>query len=136
MRRRRSATHAASPGLILFASDRDKADPGEIYSLAPGTAPRDVSRSLAADYGLAVAPVGDRIAFWSDRSGAPRVYLARSDGSRLRLVHGMGAPSGADLGSPPAFSADGSKLFVSSTTLTGAAGSPSSTGHAYVVDAR
>ena len=130
------ATRAASPGLILFASDRDKADPGEIYSLAPGSAPRDVSRSLAADYGLAVAPVGDRIAFWSDRSGTPRVYLARSDGSRLRRVQGMGTPWSADLGSPPAFSADGSKLFVSSTVVSGPAGSPASTGHAYVVDTR
>jgi hypothetical protein len=52
----------------------------------------DVSRSLAADYGLAVAPVGDLIAFWSERSGADRLYLARSDGSHVRL---RGAVPGA-----------------------------------------
>src|SRR6476646_4550447 len=72
------SSHAAARGMIVFASDRDKADPGEIYSLAPGSAPRDVSRSLAADYGLAVAPVGDLIAFWSMRSGRDGLYLARS----------------------------------------------------------
>src|SRR5258705_6582333 len=69
------SSHASASGLIVFASDRDKANPGEIYSLAPGSAPRDVSRSLAGDYGLAVAPVGDLIAFWSGRSGVDRVYL-------------------------------------------------------------
>src|SRR4051812_46490808 len=76
------ATHpsrAAAPGVIVFASDRAKAEPGEIFALAPGLAPRSVSRSLAADHGLAVAPVGDRIAFWSSRSGWDQIYLARAD---------------------------------------------------------
>jgi Tol biopolymer transport system component len=110
------SSHASASGLIVFASDRDKANPGEIYSLAPGSAPRDVSRSLADDYGLAVAPVGDLIAFWSGRSGVDRVYLARSDGSHLRLVRGQGpglAGSNGGGGAPLVFSADGSRLFAS-----------------------
>src|SRR5450432_1663118 len=74
-------SQAAAPGLIVFASDRDKSDPGEIYSLASGSAPRDVSNSLAAETELAVDPVGNVIAFWSDRSGQGQVYLSRSDGS-------------------------------------------------------
>jgi len=87
---RAGASHAASPGLIVFASDRGKYNPGEIYSLAPGVAPRDISHTLATEHGLAVAPVGDQIAFWSSRSGEDEVYLARSDGTRLRLVRGLG----------------------------------------------
>ena len=130
---RSSASHAASPGLIIFASDRDKADPGEIYSLAPGTAPVDVSRSLAPDAGLAVAPVGDRIAFWSDRSGVPRLYLARSDGTHLRLATlGSGQGVWQPGGDPPEFSADGTKLFAAYTTTAGTKLVP----HAYVVDTR
>ena len=108
------SSRTPAPGMIVFASDRDKADPGEIYSLAPGTAPRDVSRSLASDHGLAVAPAGDLIAFWSDRSGADRLYLARSDGSHLRRVDDVGTVrSNVSPGAGPlSFSADGSRLFA------------------------
>ena len=77
-------------GLIVFASDRGKDNPGEIYSLAPGVAPLDISHTLAPEHGLVVAPVGDQIAFWSGRSGDDELYLARSDGTRLRLVRGLG----------------------------------------------
>jgi Tol biopolymer transport system component len=82
---RAGSSHAARAG-IVFSSDRLKSQPGEIYSLAPGTAPRDVSRSLAWDYGLAVSPVGDQVAFWSGRTGIDQIYLARSDGSHVRRV--------------------------------------------------
>ena len=75
-------SHASPAGLIVFASDRAKLNDGEIYSLAPGTQARDVTRSLAGEHDLAVAPRGDLIAFWSDRSGFDRVYLAHADGSR------------------------------------------------------
>ena len=107
-----ASSHAASPGVIVFASDREKLNPGEIYSLAPGSAPRDVSRSLAADYGLAVAPVGDLIAFWSGRSGTDGIYLARSDGSRLRRVAGISSARDPGSGGPLAFSANGSVLVA------------------------
>jgi Tol biopolymer transport system component len=114
---RAGSSHAARAGVIVFASDRDKDEPGEIYSLARATAPRDVSRSLAGDYGLAVAPVGDQIAFWSDRSGSDQIYLARSDGSHLRRVRQAGGdlavPNGTGNGGPLAFSADGTRLFTS-----------------------
>ena len=85
-RARGGPSHASSPGLIVFASDRAKLNNGEIYSLAPGTQARDVTHSLAGEHDLAVAPRGDLIAFWSNRSGFDRVYLAHSDGSRVRLV--------------------------------------------------
>ena len=105
-------SHAAPPGLIVFASDRDKANPGEIYSLAPGRSPNDVSNSLASESDMAVDPVGDLVAFWSDRSGQDRVYLARSDGSHVRLVRTVGAgvpfeqPQGNG-GLPLVFTSDG-----------------------------
>jgi Tol biopolymer transport system component len=111
-------SHAAPQGLIVFASDRDKANPGEIYSLAPGRSPSDVSNSLASESDIAVDPAGDLIAFWSDRSGQGRVYLARSDGSHVRLVRTVGAgvpieqPQG-DGGLPLVFTTDGRRLFAS-----------------------
>ena len=96
----------------------------------------DVSRSLAPDYGLAVAPVGDQIAFWSDRSGAPRLYLARADGTHLRRA-ALGAEGGVwQPGDPPGFSADGTKLFAAYTTTAGTARNPVFVPHAYVVDTR
>ena len=108
-------SQAAPSGVIVFASDRDKFDPGEIHLLGTGSAPRNVSRSAAGEYGLAVAPVGDAIAFWSGRTGTDRVYVARSDGSRLRLVRAVGGdllartPGG---GGALLFSSDGTRLYA------------------------
>jgi hypothetical protein len=45
-------------GEITFVSDRATANPGEIFALAPGAAPRNLSRSPFADVGLATSPVG------------------------------------------------------------------------------
>jgi Tol biopolymer transport system component len=112
---RAGASYAASPGLIVFASDRGKYNPGEIYSLAPGSAPLDVSHTPAREHGLAVAPVGDQMAFWSSRSGDDEVYLARSDGTRLRLVRGLGdsaSSSQSREGGALTFSADGSSIVA------------------------
>ena len=110
---RSGASHAATPGVIVFASDRGKDNPGEIYSLAPGRAPLDISHTLAREHGLAVAPVGDQIAFWSNRGGDDEVYLARSDGTRLRLVRGLAdgpSPGKFREGGTLTFSADGSSI--------------------------
>jgi Tol biopolymer transport system component len=99
-----------APAEIVFSSDRASANPGEVYSLAPGTAPRDVTRSPAAELALAVSPIGRRIAFWSDRSGRWQLYLAGADGSGARPVPGL-ATQGYP-GQAPAFSPDGSQLLV------------------------
>jgi Tol biopolymer transport system component len=133
---RGAPSHAAAPGVIVFASDRDKSDPGEIYSLAPGSAPRDVSRSEAPDYGLAVAPVGNLIAFWSSRGGTDGMYLAREDGSHLRLVRAVrgdlvATPAGS--GGLLAFSADASVVLAVAYTQAAQAGS---TSHLWLVDTR
>ncbi len=133
------SSRAESAGSIVFASDRDKDQPGEIYSLAPGRAPRDISKSLAAESGLAVAPVGDLIAFWSNRSGVDEVYLARSDGFHLQMVRmaDSGVPlrdASASADTPLVFSRDGSRLFAS--YLTSDPVSTVTTAHDFVIDTR
>jgi Tol biopolymer transport system component len=112
---RAGSSHAARAGMIVFASDRLKSEPGEIYSLGAGSAPRDVSRSLAWDYGLAVSPAGDQIAFWSGRTGTDQIYLARADGSGVRRVRQAGGDIVAQNsnGGPLVFSGDGTRLFTS-----------------------
>src|ERR1700712_2730358 len=109
------ASHPGT-GRIVFASDRGRADPGEIYSLGAGSAPRHVAPSPAAEDGLAVSPAGGRIAFWSGRTGGDELFLARADGSHVRLVRGAGreplradGAGGGRLTSP----ADGRRLFGS-----------------------
>ena len=82
-------SRGATASTIVFVSDRDAYQPGEIYSLAPGRPPRNITHNPSTDIGLAVSPVGDTIAFWSDRSGRFRIYLARSDGSHLRVVNDL-----------------------------------------------
>ena len=104
-------SHAAAPAGIVFASDRDKADPGELYEISPsGGRPVDVSRSPAADLGAVASPTQDMLAYWSTRSGRDRLYLARLDGSHLRVVAGMTGSGSSDR---LVFSADGSRLVAS-----------------------
>ncbi len=72
---------------IVFAADRTTTRTGEIYSVDLRTGvTRDISRSLASDSGPAVSPDGDWIAFGSTRSGTLGLYIARLDGSSLRLL--------------------------------------------------
>jgi Tol biopolymer transport system component len=106
-----SARAGDAGGQIVFASARANVDPGEIYALAPGKAPRPVFHSPYAEVALATAPKGRALAFWSDRSGSWRVMIS-PDGARLRsvaIVH-----SGATDGSPwpPVFSPDGAQVVI------------------------
>ena len=96
---------------IVFASDRATSNPGEIYALAAGRAPVDVSRSEASDEGAGVRPDGRLVAFWSDRTGALRLYLSAPDGSRLRMLP-QPRPEAGDYGAPLVFSPDGSQLLA------------------------
>ena len=66
---------ASASSEIVFASDRANGNPGEIYALAAGRAPVDVSNSPASDSGAAVRPDGKLVAFWSDRTGKLRLYV-------------------------------------------------------------
>ena len=95
----------------MFASGRASANPGEIYALATGSAPRNVSRSPHADVALATSPKGSAYAFWSNRSGPWRLMIA-PDGTALRSV-AVGGRAGADYPpAPPVFSADGTQILI------------------------
>jgi Tol biopolymer transport system component len=102
---------AAPAGEIVFVSDRATANPGEIWALAPGTAPRDLSRSPYADVTLATAPQGRSYAFWSDRAGPWRLMISPGGGALRSVVVGgpaaVGYPSFA-----PVFSPDGQRLLI------------------------
>ena len=102
---------AAPTGEIVFASDRDWLQPGEIYVARPGAQPRDISNSVYEDVNPAVAPRGDEIAFWSVRSGQWQLYEAHTDGSDLRAVTGT-EQTAEQYPQAPFFSADGRTLIV------------------------
>jgi Tol biopolymer transport system component len=105
---------------IVFASDRGNPNLGdEIYVLAAGRAPVNVSQSPAADAFGVIAADGKLVAFQSDRAGTLRVYLSRPDGSGLRMVPPL-LPAGKDYDQPLAFSPDGSHLLVRTETARSA----------------
>jgi Tol biopolymer transport system component len=82
-----SAAAAAPQPRVVFAADKAATRDGEIYSfdLATGKT-HDISRSRADDMGAAISPDGRSIAFGSTRSGVLALYVARIDGSGLRVV--------------------------------------------------
>jgi Tol biopolymer transport system component len=93
---------------IYFTSNRASDAPGVIESLAPGTPPRALNAPPYGKHLLAAAPVGDVIAYTSDRDPGS-LMLSRSDGGRPRAValgHGRVFPS-------VAFSPDGARIAVS-----------------------
>src|SRR5262245_26895288 len=103
-----AAAPSAPRGQIVFASNRGWAVFGEIYAVAPGGRPRDVSRSQAADSGVAAAPDSRTIAFWSDRDGQFEPYLSRPDGSHVRRISGV--PGRSEASGTLTFTPDGSTL--------------------------
>ena len=114
------AARAPPRGEIVFVSNRDPTQQGEIYLAQAGRPPRDVSNSLARDTGLSVAPDGQTIALGVDRSGSTQLYLARPDGSQLRPLSGASLPNDQAPGSV-VFSPDSKQLaLVLSVTVDAA----------------
>jgi Tol biopolymer transport system component len=107
-----SAGHADAGSEIVFASDRASANPGEIYALTAAGSPVDVSRSAAADWDGVVTADGRLVAFFSDRTGAWRIYLSRPDGTGLRLLPAPLPGSQGYSERSLEFSPDGSQLLV------------------------
>ena len=106
----------ANDGLLVFASNRAENLFSEIYGVnADGSGRRNLSRDLHADDSVQVSPRGDAIAFVSDRTGFPAVYVAQPDGSRLRrLTTRLGRGSDLRL-SELAWSPTGGRLLVHAT---------------------
>lgn len=95
---------------LLFSADLAPAVSGEVYVLAANGRAVDVSRSPWNDQRPALSPDGARVAFTSDRGGAPAVYTVDADGRHLRRV--LRAPT-TDNGLPLyAWSPDGRTLAV------------------------
>jgi Tol biopolymer transport system component len=113
-----AGSRASEPsGEIVFASDRDWAQAGEVYVARVGASLIDVSNSPFADRSVAVSSRGE-IAFWSNRHGRQELFETRADGSRLRPVAGSAVVS--DQYPPlPVFSADGRTLTFSRAVSLG-----------------
>ena len=106
----RNGDHAEYRGVFSPLGDRLAvvlSEPGksaEIYTVRPdGSRLKALTRSRAIDIGPAWSPDGKRIAFVSDRSGSPQIYVMEADGSDVR----SGSPSRARTTPIPAWSPDG-----------------------------
>ncbi|HLX31173.1 MAG TPA: hypothetical protein VKR79_00235 [Gaiellaceae bacterium] len=85
---------ASAPSRIVFTADRAPSLSGEIYRLDPNGERVDLSSSPFQDSGPVVSPDGERVAFFSDRSGMSSVWEVGIDGGRAVQV-GPGLGSGA-----------------------------------------
>ena len=104
------ARRADDGGTIVFVSDRNN-PPGGVEVLAPGRAPRELTKQSYSDTEPAVAPTGRHIAYWSTRSGSWQVYVARPDGRAERNL-ALGALTQARPNGSPVFSPDGWQLLI------------------------
>lgn len=72
---------AAAPSRIVFTADRAPSLSGEIYRLDPNGQLIDLSSSPFQDSAPVVSSDGQRVAFFSDRSGALSVWESGIDGN-------------------------------------------------------
>ena len=84
------------------------ADRGDIWSLPPSGEPTRIVQSPFNDASPAVSPDGRWLAFWSDESGRPEVYVQRLSGPADKR------PVSTDGGTEPVWSRDGRELFFRS----------------------
>ena len=113
---------AASRDRLAF--QRDLADE-DIYRFETGRPPQPVLASSLEDSVPSFSPDGRRVAFSSQRSETPEIWLADADGSRpVRLTHGPGNHQGT-----PRWSPDGRRitLIPGPRTAIGTSGPSTST---------
>jgi TolB protein len=84
---------------------------GDLWVVLPdGSGGRRLARTPARETAPALSPDGSRVAFASDLSGEPEIYVMRADGSGIRpLTQNPGRADGE-----PAWSPDGRRLAWSS----------------------
>lgn len=105
---------SVAAGTMVFATSRH--GNGELYALAlvPGAVEQRLTTTSASESQPALDRAGGKVAFVSDASGAPRVYLAPlSLAGPARLTAGSG--SGFSLESDPAWSPAGDRIALVST---------------------
>lgn len=78
-----------------------------LYSGHPSREPRLLAPSTAAEYSPAFSPDGARVAFVSDRSGTPDIWISALDGGQPRKLASLRA---GDQIMHPAWSPDGKKI--------------------------
>jgi serine/threonine-protein kinase len=84
------------------------ADRGDIWSLPPSGEPTRLVQSSFNDASPAVSPDGRWLAYWSDESGRPEVYVQAFSGPAEKR------PVSTDGGTEPVWSRDGRELFFRS----------------------
>ena len=78
---------------------------------ADGSEQRNASRSPGGDYSPAWSPDGRWIAFMSDRSGSPNVWLMRADGTAPKQLTDL-----PGISEYPSWSPDGARLAFHCTS--------------------
>jgi Tol biopolymer transport system component len=82
----RPSISGTSPPPILFAADNEPALSGDIFRLDAGGRLVNLTHSPFLDQYPSVSPDGRRVAFESDRSGAPGLYVVGVDGAGQRRL--------------------------------------------------
>lgn len=100
-------------GIVVFTSYRD--GNGELYTVpATGGTEQRLTNTAANETQPALSPDGQHIAYLSDASGVPRLWLSAADGTNPQpLTTGFGGPGSID--ASPSWAPSGDRLVFVST---------------------